>query len=414
MASIRMQPVLRGKGVVGRRSILATRSAHQLVVTSSPDPSHTPKPIIKYGPPTGGRSSDSGHTVTVFGCTGFLGRYLVQKLARQGTQVVVPYRDEDEKRPLKIMGDLGQIVPMEWDARNPDQIAECVKRSDVVYNLVGRDWETRNFKYEDVNVKAAGLIAEVSASLNVPRLVHVSHLNAHPDSASAFYRSKYHGERAVRDAFPTATIVRPSQMFGYEDWLLNAIAQYPILFKLNEGKTKILPVHVMDVAGALDLMLNAPVTSVASTFALPGPVLHTYNSLQSLISSITLNPISTAPTVPKALAKAVATALNRGIWWPTVSPDEIERKYIDDLGIEAFQESSDAAKVQSGWAESYKPEMKGIDGEEVKGWKELDMTPDPIEDHAIKYLRRYRAATSYDIPVETGKHKPPKAYHVLP
>nr|XP_018265705.1 NADH dehydrogenase (ubiquinone) 1 alpha subcomplex 9 [Kwoniella dejecticola CBS 10117]OBR87863.1 NADH dehydrogenase (ubiquinone) 1 alpha subcomplex 9 [Kwoniella dejecticola CBS 10117] len=389
------------------------QSAHQLVVTSSPDPSHTPKPIIKYGPPTGGRSSDSGHTVTVFGCTGFLGRYLVQKLARQGTQVIVPYRDEDEKRPLKIMGDLGQIVPMEWDARNPDQIAECVKRSDVVYNLVGRDWETRNFKYEDVNVKAAGLIAEVSAAVNVPRLVHVSHLNAHPDSASAFYRSKYHGERAVRDAFPTATIVRPAQLYGYEDWLLNAIAQYPILFKLNEGKTKILPVHVMDVAAALDLMLNAPVTSVASTFALPGPVLHTFNSLASLVSSITLNPTSTAPTVPKQVAKLVATALNRGIWWPTISPDEIERKYIDDLGVEAFS-TPNAEKVKSGWEEAYVTQTKGIDGEEVKSWKELDMIPDPIEEHAIKYLRRYRAATNYDIPVETGRHKPPKPYHVLP
>ncbi|WVR04452.1 hypothetical protein IAU60_001455 [Kwoniella sp. DSM 27419] len=412
MASLRINPVLRTKAVT-RGSLISKRSAHDLTITSSPNPSHTPRPIIKYGPPTGGRSSDSGHTVTVFGCTGFLGRYLVQKLARQGTQVIVPYRDEDEKRPLKIMGDLGQIVPMEWDARNPDQIAECVKRSDVVYNLVGRDWETRNFKFEDVNVKAAGLIAQVAAAENVPRLVHVSHLNAHPDSASAFYRSKYHGERAVRDAFPTATIVRPSQLYGYEDWLLNAIAQWPILFKLNEGKTKILPVHVMDVAAALDLMLNAPVTSVASTFALPGPVLHTFNSLQSLVSSITLNPVSTAPTIPKQVAKLVATALNRGIWWPTTNPDEIERKYIDDLGVDAFQ-TPDADKIAAGWAEGYKPDMVGIDGEQVKSWKELDMTPDPIEDHAIKYLRRYRAATSYDKPLETGRHKPPKQYHVLP
>lgn len=57
--------------------------------------------------------------------------------------MVVPYRDEDEKRHLRVMGDLGQIVPLEWDARNADQIAECVRHSDVVYNLAGRDWETR-------------------------------------------------------------------------------------------------------------------------------------------------------------------------------------------------------------------------------------------------------------------------------
>jgi NADH dehydrogenase (ubiquinone) 1 alpha subcomplex subunit 9 len=68
--------------------------------------------VIKHGPATGGRSADSGHTVTVFGCTGFLGRYLVHKLGKAGSTVVVPYRDEDDKRHLKVMGDLGQIVPM--------------------------------------------------------------------------------------------------------------------------------------------------------------------------------------------------------------------------------------------------------------------------------------------------------------
>lgn len=95
----------------------------------------------------------SGQVATVFGCTGFLGRYLVHKIAKQGTQVIVPYRDEDEKRHLRVMGDLGQIIPMEWDARNPEQIKECLRHSDVVYNLAGRDWQTRNFSYDDINVK---------------------------------------------------------------------------------------------------------------------------------------------------------------------------------------------------------------------------------------------------------------------
>lgn len=68
--------------------------------------------MIKKGPATGGRSAVSGHTATVFGCTGFLGKYVVAKIAKAGTQVVVPYRDEDAKRPLRVMGDLGQIVPL--------------------------------------------------------------------------------------------------------------------------------------------------------------------------------------------------------------------------------------------------------------------------------------------------------------
>lgn len=88
-------------------------------------------------------NSVSGNVATVFGCTGFLGRYLVSKLAKRGVQVVVPYRDEDEKRHLRVLGDLGQIVPLEWDLRNDNQIEECLRHSDIVYNLTGRNYETK-------------------------------------------------------------------------------------------------------------------------------------------------------------------------------------------------------------------------------------------------------------------------------
>lgn len=164
----------------------------------------------------------------MFGCTGFLGRYVVNRLAQRGTQVVVPYRDEDTKRHLKPMGDLGQIVPMEWDARNDDQIEECMRHSDVVYNLVGRDYETKNFKYNDVNVSTASKLASMAESLGVSRFIHLSHLNADPNSPSAFLRTKAEGEEAVRRAFQGATIVRPATLFGHEDRFLNQMAsEYP-------------------------------------------------------------------------------------------------------------------------------------------------------------------------------------------
>ena len=92
--------------------------ASDLIIQHSRDPNKSARAVIKKGPPTGGRSAASGHTVTVFGCTGFLGRYLVSKLGKIGTQVIIPYRDEDEKRHLKIQGDLGQIVPMVSETRN--------------------------------------------------------------------------------------------------------------------------------------------------------------------------------------------------------------------------------------------------------------------------------------------------------
>lgn len=371
-------------------------------------------PITKAGPSNGGRSAVSGHTVTVFGCTGFLGRYIVSKLAKEGTQVIVPYRDEDKKRHLKVTGDLGVVVPLEWDARNPDQIHECVRHSDTVYNLTGLDWESRNFSYEDVNVKTAGLIAEVCAQSNVDQLIHVSHLNANPNSSSRFYRTKYDGERAVRNAFPDATIVRPGPMFGAEDWFLNAAAQYPALFKLNGGNTKFMPVHVLDVAKALKVMLDAPVTSVASTFHLAGPAIKTGNEILDLVSLLTMKPMNKAVEVPKSVALAFAKLVNKAIWWPTVSPDEIERKYINDAGIEAL-EPLDTSAYPDGWAPSQQSSIiPGVDGEPVKTFADLAISPDHIEEWAIRYVRRYRSSATYDMPVELGHFKNPKPYHTVP
>ncbi|OXG99912.1 NADH dehydrogenase (ubiquinone) 1 alpha subcomplex 9, partial [Cryptococcus neoformans A1-35-8] len=298
-----------------------------------------------------------------------------------------------------------------WDARRPEQTAECIKHSDVVYNLVGRDHETRNYSYHDVNVSVAESIAQISADLGTPRLVHVSHLNANPDSPSEFYRTKFAGERAVRDAFPEATIVRPSQMFGHEDWLLNQIARYPIFSKLNGGQTRLFPAHVIDVAEALNRMLNAPVTSTASTFALPGPELYTWAELERLVSTLVLQPVSTAPTLPKPVALLLAKLVNRGLWWPTTSPDEIERMYIDDAGADAFQIKPSGP---AGWNTPSGIDMVGVDGEPVKSWADLDIEPDTIAEHAIKPLRRYRSAATYDLPVENHIIKAPKQYHVLP
>jgi NADH dehydrogenase (ubiquinone) 1 alpha subcomplex subunit 9 len=115
-----------------------------------------------------------------------------------------------------------------------------VRHSDIVYNLVGRDYETkyvlqnrplmpltnpyRNFSYSAVHTEGAEVIASVCRRVGVPRLVHVSHLNAAHDSLSEFYRVKARGEEHVMDVFPNATIVRPGPMFGHEDKLLNSMA----------------------------------------------------------------------------------------------------------------------------------------------------------------------------------------------
>ncbi|KAH9841826.1 NADH dehydrogenase [Rhodofomes roseus] len=320
-------------------------------------------PVVSYGPP--GRSATTGHVATVFGSTGFLGRYTVAKLAKAGTQVVIPYREEDEKRHLKPMGDLGQIVMMEWDLRNEDQIEECLRHSDIVYNLVGREYPTKNFSYDAVHVQGAERIAKIAAKVGVPRLVHVSHLNASHDSPSEFYKSKARGDDLVREAFPDATIVRPAIMFGYEDRLLNNMALWPIWWKLNDMATKIRPVHVFDVAQALAKLISVP--SLPGVLNLPGPSQLTYEYLLALVSSVTYNPPSRAPMVPKAAALALAKVA-QAVWWPALSPDEVVRRYIDDVDVPG-------------------------------DWDKVGVVPDEVEQHAISYLRRYRSAENFTRPV---------------
>ncbi|KAG6830689.1 hypothetical protein H0H92_015165 [Tricholoma furcatifolium] len=334
------------------------RAYHDLVTLPSQ------KPIVSQGIP--GYSAVSGHVVTVFGCTGFLGRYLVSKLAKMGTQVIVPYRDEDEARIFKPMGDLGQIVRMEWDIRNEQQIEECLRHSDIVYNLAGRDFETKNFDFKSVHVDGAERIAKIAAQAGVSRLVHVSHLNASAKSESQFYKAKAEGEERIKAAFPTATIVRPGSMYGYEDKLLTNMAVWPIWWKLNHGETKIRPVHVLDVAQALVNLMSTP--QLAGTVNLPGPSTLTYEYLLDLVSSVTLRPPTRAPVLPKAVASALAKAA-QNVWWPALSPDEVIRRYIDDADVPG-------------------------------DWAAVGMTePAEIESHAITYLRRYRSAENYVRPV---------------
>jgi len=108
---------------------------------------------------TGGRSSFNGVVATVFGSSGFLGRYVCNKLGKTGTQLILPYRgDFYPMQPLKLVGDLGQVLFTEFYLRDEDTLRKAMKHSNVVINLIGRDWETRNFTFDDIYVKGICLI----------------------------------------------------------------------------------------------------------------------------------------------------------------------------------------------------------------------------------------------------------------
>lgn len=135
--------------------------------------------------------------------------------------MILPTRcGENDRQHLKVMGDLGQIVQLDYNIRDEEAIRYAVERSNVVINMVGREWETRNFSFDDVHVTFPKKLAEICADVGVRRLIHVSALGADEDHPSAYYRTKAAGEAVVREAFPSATIVRPAKMVGVEDRFL--------------------------------------------------------------------------------------------------------------------------------------------------------------------------------------------------
>ena len=193
-----------------------------------------------------------------------------------------------------------------------------------------------------------------------------------------------------------------------------------------------MPVHVVDVAEALATMLNSPITSTGSTFVLPGPESLTFDEMLNIVYFLCMKPRPYIPGVPKFVAKIFAGLINRFIWWPTMSPDEVERKYINDAGS-LWGEVARAARNQPkpfGWESGLEQKYYGINGEVAKSWADLDIRPGLLQEQAVKYLRSYRDSwvptrsrdykltrvirENVDTPLEFGRFRPPKKYRVIP
>ncbi|KAK6626023.1 hypothetical protein RUM43_006327 [Polyplax serrata] len=220
---------------------------------------------------TGGRSSFNGNVVTVFGATGFVGRALCNHLGKRGAQMIIPYRcDSDDLilKGLKLTGDLGQVLFQPFDLRDPLTIHKAVKYSNVVVNLIGRFFETKNFDHYSVHVKGAKDIAKACKEHNVERLIHVSALNVTENPQKYFlkknnyYAMKLKGEEAVLNEFPDATIIRPSCVYGILDNFLWSLL-YPLrrrgqkipLYAKGE-KTIKQPVYIRDLVIGLINAIN--------------------------------------------------------------------------------------------------------------------------------------------------------------
>ncbi|MEG3124895.1 complex I NDUFA9 subunit family protein [Sphingomonas sp. GB1N7] len=207
--------------------------------------------------------------VTLIGGGGFLGRYVAQDLLKAGARVRIAQRDPKAAFHLKTQGGLGQTQFAAVDVTKYDSVARAVHGSDAVVNLVG----ILSGDFHGIQVEGAGNVAKAAAAAGASALVQISAIGADAESSSAYGRSKAEGEAAVRAAFPSATILRPSIVFGREDQFVNRFAAMisaaPVVPVLRAG-AKFQPVYVADVAKVVALSLSEPDRFGGKTYELGG------------------------------------------------------------------------------------------------------------------------------------------------
>ena len=225
-------------------------------------------------------------TVTVFGGDGFVGRYVVQALLKAGHRVRVASRNPKRGWFLKAQANLGQIAYVAADITRPETLGHAVEGANAVINLVG----ILKGDFDAVHGQGASNAAEAAKAAGVETLVQVSAIGADAESPSAYGRSKAEGEAAVRKAFPTATILRPSIIFGREDQFINRFAglirMLPIVPVIG-GATKFQPVFVGDVARAVAAIVEDPQSHASKTYELGGPEIMTMTQVNRWIAEAT-------------------------------------------------------------------------------------------------------------------------------
>jgi uncharacterized protein YbjT (DUF2867 family) len=274
--------------------------------------------------------------VTVFGGSGFLGRYAVRALAKDGWRIRVAMRRPHLAPELRVMGDVGQIELVQANVRHPDSIAAAVDGAEAVVNLVGILFETGRQRFSVLQKDAAKAVAQAATAAGAARLIQVSAIGADAASASVYARTKAEGEAAVRAAFPAATVLRPSVVFGEEDDFFNRFAgmaaMSPVLPLIGGGKTRFQPVYVGDVGAAIAAVLKAPATA-GGLYELGGPGVYSFRELMQLVLKETHRRRLLAP-VPFPAAEVmgrIAQLIAVTPYTPPITRDQVELLKADNV-----------------------------------------------------------------------------------
>lgn len=331
---------------------------------------------------SGGRSSVSGVTATIFGCSGFVGRYVAQSLGSMGTRLVLPYRCDDvDVQHLRVMGDLGMVVPLkDFNLFDEDMVTRAIEGSDVVINLVGADSETWNYSFEDVHVKWAEILARACKDMGIQRFLHFSALGASTDAPSRRLRTKALGEQLIREEIGrVSTIFKPAPISGPEDRIFRKFAsqikKMPFVPLVDGGRQRVQPIWIRDVALAVSNALQT-YESLGKEYHLAGPDVFTMKDLATF-SFHTIREKPNTVSFPVKMARALAAP---GDWLATKTPLRLRfggmsRDAIEETEIDFVLEGQ----------------------KHVLTAKDLDVIPHTItEGVPIEFLRHYRAG-GYDM-----------------
>jgi NADH dehydrogenase len=300
---------------------------------------------------------DTFRVVTLFGGGGFLGRYVAQALYKTGARVRIAQRDPRKAFFLKPLGSLGQTQFVAADIRSADQVRAAIKGSDAVVNLVG----VLRGDFEGLQVAGARNIAEAAAQ-SAGSLVHVSAIGADPESESRYGRTKGEGEQAVQAAFPAATIVRPSIVFGREDNFINRFAGMLRLLPMLPvvaPRTRFQPVYAADAGKAIVEAALHPRDHGGRLYELGGPQVMTMRELIEFIRGATGHRRMLVD-IPDPIAKLIALGLG---WAPgaPITYDQwlmLQRDSVVSpgaLSLDAFNiRPTPLAAVSEGWLTSYR------------------------------------------------------------
>jgi uncharacterized protein YbjT (DUF2867 family) len=231
----------------------------------------------------------AGRVVTVFGGSGFVGRYVVRALARDGWRVRIACRRPDLAFHLQPQGRVGQVMAVQANIRHPESVAAALRGASAVVNLVGILAESGAQKFSKVQSEGPKVIAEAARAAGIDTLVHISAIGADPRSASAYGRSKAEGEAGVLAAVPSAVILRPSVIFGPEDEFFNrfgTMARYFPVIPIVGGATRFQPVYVGDVAEAVATAIRGD-AKPGTVYELGGPETRSFAELVDYVLKVT-------------------------------------------------------------------------------------------------------------------------------